>query len=151
MKNSFKILVLLFVCVIFTTRCSDDQEVKQAPKPQTVALKFDVNGVEKIVNATMVYNESLKRVQLVSDEIIEIEAVHEVTKKVMYVYTLKGTQDSAGRTELYEIKTGYYGYAEGCYYYGTLYVGDNGQELFQPASGINAIANPPICPGGQWA
>lgn len=150
MTNTFKILVLLFVCVIFTTRCSDDQEVKQTPAPKTVALKFDVNGTEKIVNATAVYDESLKRIKLVSDEIVEIEAIHETTKQLIYVYALKAKQDGTGRTELYEIKTGYYGYSQqtGCYYYGTLYVGDNGQSIFVEASGINGILNSPICPGG---
>ena len=154
MKKSFKILFVLFVCVIFTTRCSDDQEVKQTPAPKTVALKFDVNGTEKIVNATAIYDESLKRVKLVSDEIVEIEAIHDVTKKVIYVYTLK-TLNNAGRTQLVpgggEIKTGYYGYSEGCFYYGTLITANDGSSAFIPASGINSIANPPICPGGQWA
>jgi hypothetical protein len=54
-------------------------------------------------------------------------------------------------TARFEIKTGYYGYSGGCYYYGTLYVGDNGESIFVPATGTNAILNPPICPGGEWA
>ncbi len=115
--------LLISLCAIFTIRCSEEQEVKQAPAPQTVALKFDVNGVEKIVNATAIYDQSLKRVRLVSTEIEETEAVHDVTKKSHLRVTLKASHDY-GRTELVpgggEIKTGYYGYSEGCFYYGTL-------------------------------
>ncbi len=64
-------LLLISLFAISAIRCSDDQEVKQTPTPQTVALTFDVNGVERIVNATAIYDESMKRVRLVSNEIEE--------------------------------------------------------------------------------
>ncbi len=50
------------------------------------------------------------------------------------------------------IQTGYYGYGHdtGCHYYGTLYTDNSCNTLFVPASGTNAILNPPICGSGIW-
>ena len=107
-------------------------------------MKFQVDGVDKIVTAKFVYDNSQKRYVIDSDLIEEIKAVDETTKKDVYVYSLKSKGEESAR---YEIKRGYYGYSgeTGCFYYGTLYVGDNGESIFVADKGIYAILNPPMC------
>jgi hypothetical protein len=158
-------ILTLCVVVLVAVRCSD-QEVQKPIKNQ-VELKFKVNGVKETVIAQIVYNKALGRKQLVSDELIEIEAKHHKTKLPVYVYALKsqirydkngrrlnqdwpddtpGGSEGSGGT----LKRGYYGYVDGCFIYGTLVSFASGEEYFYPSTGINAVANPPICPGGEW-
>lgn len=133
--------ILTVVLLIAVIACQDHE---QQVKSKEVQLNF--NG--KIINAKMVFNKEENRVQLISDEIVEIKAINKKTNQPIYVYTLINSKN--GKVD--GIKRGYYGYSEGCYYYGTLYESDTTDEsLFVVDDGENAIFNPPICPGGDWA
>jgi len=150
------ITLLALFCLVIATSCQDDQPEAKLPTDTQIALKFDVNGEAKTVVALRRYDGALGRFTLLSDEIVERVALDEKTKKVIYVYCLKETIEN-GRSQLVPSdqpgtkKTGYYGYSEGCYYYGTLWTANDGSEYFQIATGINSVLNPPLCPGGQWA
>lgn len=146
-----KILInILTTCVaLIAMQCSEQNDVKKQRASKEVELKFNVDGLDQIIKATMIYNESLKKSQLLSDELIEITAKHDKTGRMIHVYTLKSNrmEQSNGRIEWKRLR-GYYGYDSGCYYFGTLYVGDNGEELFTPDS---TAYNAPICEEGIWA
>lgn len=149
MKRIYTVVFCMYslFCLI---QCSDDGEVVEG-KVKGVNLVFTTNGVAKTIYARFIYSTALGRYQLLSQDVVEIKALHEITGEVIYVYALKTGIDLHAPNGKSEIKTGYYGYSSGCFYFGTLYVGENGESIFVPASGINSIANPPICPGGEWA
>jgi hypothetical protein len=160
------ISTILTMCVIIlvVVRCSDQEEIR---KPNEIELTFKVNGVKETVIAQIVCNKATGRLQLVSPELVEIKSKHHKTKQTVYVYALKSQirYDKNGRrvTEWPEednpggsenqgtVKRGYYGYVDGCFIYGTLITFASGEEYFFPSTGVNAVANPPICPGGEWA
>ncbi len=134
MKRIYTVVFCVYslFCLI---QCSDDGEVVEG-KVKGVNLVFTANGVAKTIYARFIYSTALGRYQLLSQDVVEIKALHEITGEVIYVYALKTEIDL---------------HSSGCFYFGTLYVGENGESIFVPASGINSIANPPICPGGEWA
>jgi hypothetical protein len=138
------------MCLLFSVlQCSEEPELGQR-EVKAVSLVFTSDGISKTVDAKFIYNAGLNRYQLLSEVLVEIEAIHESTREVIYVYALKSELEASVPHGKSEIMTGYYGYAGGCFYFGTLYVGENGESIFVPASGINSIANPQICPGGEW-
>lgn len=142
--------LMVCMCLLFSVlQCSEEPELDQR-EVKAVRLVFTSDGISKTVDAKFVYNAALNRYQLLSEMLVEIEAIHEATREVIYVYALKSELEAGAPNGKSEIKTGYYGYTGGCFYFGTLYVGENGESIFVPASGINSIANPPICPGGEW-
>lgn len=145
-------LVLISSMVLFGTQCSEDQDVSPSNsenKPYNVVFKFSVDDKMKDVKASFIFDELQQRYVIKSGEIIEIKAIHEITRKTMYVYTMKqyDLPKSNYRVE-WSIKTGYYGYDAGCFYWGTLFTDNNGNEIFSQS---RSNYNPPICPGGEWA
>lgn len=147
-----RIYTLMFcMCSLFSVIQCTDESGPIRSNVKTVKLVFTTNGISETVDAKFIYNTSLSRYQVLSDDIVEIAALHESTRETIYVYALRSAIEANAANGKSEIKTGYYGYSSGCFYFGTLYVGENGESIFVPASGINSIANPPICPGGEWA
>lgn len=142
-KHFLYLLLPLFV----GTQCATE-EPQVAKQSYEVNMKFHVNGVERVIVARFIYDNSEKRYILKSDLIGETKAINESTKEEMYVYFLKLENENARL--LYEVKRGYYGYSgnTGCFYYGTLIVGDNGQSIFIADTGVDAVLNPPMC--GYW-
>lgn len=141
MKN----LCIILCMAVMVFQCSTDNSFDKKPA-YDVTMKFQVNGTDQMVAVHFEYSQSQKRYIHTNKDVEEIKAVNSATQEVMYVYTLKSEYKKSINSK-FEIKVGYYGYSSqtGCYYFGTLYVGDNGQSLFVPASGVNAVANPPLC------
>ena len=149
--------IMLSLCIILLgTQCSEDENVK--PEQRKVQKSFnlpfkytDIDGIEKTVTATFEFNEVLQRYTEVSGLLVEMTALEEVSKKVIYVYSLKSVNISSNNLRTAgdpSIKKGYYGYDAGCFYWGTLITANNGDTYFIQSS---SNFNPPICPGGQWA
>jgi hypothetical protein len=148
MKKLSFIMLLLSITLI-GTHCSEEENVKKDNTTHDVPFKFNIDGVDQTVIATFKYNADLQRLVEISGNVTEIEATDETTGKLMYVYTYTlNALEHANERAQWSIKTGYYGYSSGCFYWGTLITGDSGSEHFSPHS---AAYNPPICPGGEWA
>lgn len=123
--------------------CSTEESLIH--KPYILDMKFSASN-DRIIAVKFEYDNYLGRYTTYNNEIGEIEAINEATKEITYVYYLKSESKELINARG-SIKTGYYGYSasSGCYIWGTLYEGDNGQSIFVPASGINAALNPPLC------
>lgn len=140
-----KKVILLFIVLFLLNRCITDD--LSGHKPYQITMNFSDGNDDKTITVLFTYSKSQQRYVPHSNQITEIKAIHEVTREEMFVYLLKTEYEKQLTNARYEIKTGYVGYSQitGCYYWGTMHIGDNGESLFVPATGINAILNPPIC------
>lgn len=144
--RKIKHLLCLLVPLFIGTQCSTDEPVKTSRGSYEVPMKFQIEGVEETVIVKFIYDKSEKRYIPNSDSIGETKAVNKLNGEMMYVYYLK----SENPNPLWGIYRGYYGYSgsTGCFFYGTLIVGDNGNSHFQADTGVDSILNPPQC--GYW-
>ncbi len=87
MKRIYTVVFCVYslFCLI---QCSDDSEVVEG-KVKGVNLVFTTNGVAKTIYARFIYSTALGRYQLLSQNVVEIKALHEITGEVIYVYALK--------------------------------------------------------------
>lgn len=131
--------------ILIGTQCSEESNVKQ-DRNQNVNFTFG----DKVVTANFLFDPSFKTFELVSNEMTVKIVKDSETRKIVYVYTLKSIENSntSARVEGGSIKVGYYGYSDGCWYWGKLFTGSDGTELF--VLGDQAY-NPPICEPGIWA
>ncbi len=118
-------------------------------------MKFQVNGKDETYTLKFLYDKVQKQYVIESREVEARRFINSETKEVMYAFFLKSKSSTSAKEAPvpdtpFEIKKGYVGYSAstGCWYYGTLYIDNAGNELFVAATGMNALLNPPLC--GYW-
>ncbi len=82
-----------------------------------------------------------------SEDLIVIEAINEETKLNSYIITKKETEDNFKQ---FSIRRGYWFDGYGCFIYGEIITGENGNEIFIPAdsatqSTMNACGYENVC------
>jgi hypothetical protein len=160
--RKIKIIVYALTLMFVATHCTDIENQETLHPDKVGEMTFIVNGEEKTFAVKFVYNRQEGRYVLQSDEIEEHRMKHAVTGEILYAYYPKDKATNAKvppgggggggpvPEEPYEIRKGYVGYSPstGCWYFGTLYVDNEGDEIFVPANEETQLMNPPLC--GYW-
>ncbi|MGY0427112.1 MAG: hypothetical protein ACWIPI_09855 [Polaribacter sp.] len=160
MKN-LKALLMLLSVIIFVYSCTNENldEINN----EKATLKFIQNTENTLAKEknSKEYLEidaeviSRKPFKLKSKYLKEVQAINKKTGEETYGYILvennkkENANFQSKASPAGEIRHGYFLYGR-CFVYGTMYIGDNGVNLFVPC-GINCIALDPICPGENEA
>lgn len=145
-----KILVLsLFIIIPFGCAKENDAFYEK----QTISLKYitDNRTNENITIEAFITENSDGTFSLNSDELLEVEATYGEGGEMTFGYVLISQSDNRASS-----KTGYfYNSGNDCFYYGTMYYGENGVNIFVPYTTEQYISMgvPPVCspPGGGFA
>lgn len=148
MKKLLKLLI-----VIFSIYSCSDVDLDQMENNQ-VKLKFiNLESLDNKISPDKEYIEitaeiiSDKPFKLNSEYLEEVEAINSETGEKIYGYILSNSwQKNNKYNRTGEIRRGYFLYGR-CFVYGTMFIGDNGVNLFVPCPPTRCIALEPICPG----
>lgn len=142
-------IVLLLIAV----NCSTEESINPSNESFSFPMIFDTNNPKIVCTVHFSYSERENQYLVQSNDVEIRRFINSQTKETILAFfqkQLPSGKESPAPIKPYEIKKGYVGYspATGCWLYGTLYIDNKGNSLFVPASGMDALLNPPLC--GYW-
>lgn len=144
----------LIALALLTISCSNDEPVTPHLESFEYHMNFKIDESEIVYTVRFKYDRVSAQYSIESDNVQAKKFTNYTTGDIILAFYPKLKSDSGKEPPKpinpYEIKKGYVGYSPstGCWFYGTLYIDNKGNSLFVPASGMDALLNPPLC--GYW-
>jgi hypothetical protein len=153
MKKYFYSILLLSLITITLHSCSSENNLPR----EKVTLRFpnedsqfsrSGDSLLSFIDVE-VYIKSLEPFKLESEQIEELNAKDSISNQETYGYIIK----EIGALRWGSSRGYFFDNNSGCMIYGTMYYGDNGINLFVPASTATRLLFSDICPprGSSWA